>query len=119
ETFATWKGLWHHTGDLGRLDADGFLSFVGRAKDMIRRRGENISALQLEDAIREHPAIADVAVYAVPSPLGDEDIKACVVVEPGATLTPSDFFEFLRDRIPYFAMPRFVQLRSELPVNAM
>jgi crotonobetaine/carnitine-CoA ligase len=119
ETVASWRNLWHHTGDVGTLDADGYLRFVDRTKDVIRRRGENVSSLQLEQVIRAHPAVADVAVCAVPSPLGDDDIKACVVPEPEHTLTPADLFDFLRERVPYFAIPRFLQLRVELPVNAL
>ncbi|MCX4091340.1 AMP-binding protein [Nocardia sp. alder85J] len=119
ETVATWRDLWHHTGDFGLLDADGYLHFVDRKKDVLRRRGENVSSLQLEQVIRTHPAVADIAVCAVPAPLGDDDIKACVVLEPDRTFTPADLFEFLRDRVPYFAIPRYLQLRTELPVNAL
>lgn len=119
ETIGAWSNLWHHTGDFGRLDADGFLTFVDRKKDVIRRRGENVSSLQLEGVIRAHPLVADVAVCAVPSDLGDDEIKACVVPGPGGTLTPEDLFAYLRDKVPYFAVPRYVQLRDGLPVNAL
>ncbi len=119
ETVDTWRDLWHHTGDFGRLDAAGFLSFVDRKKDVIRRRGENVSSMQLEQVIRTLPGVADVAVCAVPSPLGDDDIKACVVPESGLAVTPESLFEFLRDRVPYFAIPRYLQVREELPLNAL
>ncbi|WP_019926893.1 AMP-binding protein [Nocardia sp. BMG111209] len=119
ETVSAWQNLWHHTGDFGLLDADGYLHFVDRKKDVLRRRGENVSSLQLEQVIRTHAAVADVAVCAVPAPLGDDDIKACVVTAPDHTFTAADLFEFLRDRVPYFAIPRYLDVRAELPVNAL
>ena len=93
ETLAAWRDLWHHTGDYGALDARGNLSFVDRKSDSMRRRGENISSLQLEAAILEHPNITDVAVHAVPSSMTEDDIKACIVLVPGADLQPA-FDEF-------------------------
>jgi carnitine-CoA ligase len=118
-TLATWSSLWHHTGDFGRLDADGFVTFVDRKKDMLRRRGENVSALALENLIRTHPAVEDVAVSPVTGPFGDDDIKASIVLAAGATLEPGEFYEFLKDKVAYFAIPRYVDLRDELPVNAL
>jgi crotonobetaine/carnitine-CoA ligase len=118
-TQAAWRNLWHHTGDFGRMDADGFVTFVDRKKDVLRRRGENVSALALEVVIRTHPAVADVAVSPVPGTFGDDDIKASLVLADGATLEPAEFFEFLRDRVAYFAMPRYVDIRAALPVNAL
>jgi len=118
-TLATWSNLWHHTGDHGRLDADGYLTFVDRKKDVLRRRGENVSALALENVIRQHPAIADVAVSAVPAAFGDDDIKASVVLADGAVLAPAEFFAYLRDKVAYFALPRYVDIRPALPVNAL
>ncbi len=118
-TVATWSNLWHHTGDFGRLDADGFVTFVDRKKDVLRRRGENVSALALEVVIRQHPAIADVAVSPVPGTFGDDDIKASLVLADGAKLTPEEFCDFLRDKVAYFALPRYVDLRPALPVNAL
>ncbi|WP_194290959.1 AMP-binding protein [Nocardia aurantia] len=119
ETVSAWQSLWHHTGDFGYLDVGGYLHFVDRKKDVLRRRGENVSSLQLEQVIRAHPAVADVAVCAVPAPLGDDDIKACVVLHPDQALTAADLFDFLRDRVPYFAIPRYLDVRAELPVNAL
>jgi crotonobetaine/carnitine-CoA ligase len=119
ETVAAWRNLWHHSGDSGRMDEDGAVTFVDRKKDVLRRRGENVSSLALEGTIREHPAVADVAVCALPSDLGDDDIKACLVLEEGATLTAEEFLEFVRDRVPYFAVPRYVHIRGSLPANAL
>ena len=78
-TLAQMRNLWFHTGDLARFDEDGNIFFVDRKKDAIRRRGENISSFEVETAIGRHPEVADVAVHAVPSPLGEDDVKACVV----------------------------------------
>jgi crotonobetaine/carnitine-CoA ligase len=118
-TAATWSNLWHHTGDFGRLDSGGYVTFVDRKKDVLRVRGENVSALALENLIRTHPAVADVAVSPVPGRFGDDDIKASVVLADGAVLEPREFAEFMRGNVAYFAMPRYVDIRGELPVNAL
>ena len=118
-TLTTWSNLWHHTGDFGRMEADGFVTFVDRKKDMLRRRGENVSALALENLIRTHPAVADVAVSPVPGQFGDDDIKASLVLADGAALEPGEFFEFMSGKVAYFAVPRYVDLRDALPVNAL
>ena len=79
-TLAAFRNLWHHTGDSGRADEDGFITFVDRKKDALRRRGENVSSMELEAAIMRHPAIERAAVHAVPSALTEDDIKACIVL---------------------------------------
>ena len=118
-TVATWRNLWHHTGDFGRMDERGYVSFVDRMKDRMRRRGENVSSVHLEETLRGMSGVAEVAVCGLPGQLGDDDIKACLVeTEPGA-LSAAAVFEFLRDRVAYFAIPRYVQVRETLPVNAM
>lgn len=112
-------GGWHRTGDLGQLDSEGFLTFVDRKKDVIRRRGENVSSVYLERILSAMPGIAQVAICGVPAELGDDDVKAYVVeTRPGA-LRAEELFEFLRDRIPYFAMPRYLQIVPSLPTNAI
>lgn len=118
-TTDSWRNLWHHTGDFGRVDKDGVVTFVDRKKDIVRRRGENVSSLALENVIRQHPAVRDVAVCALPSDMGDEEIKACLVLEENAELTAAEFFDYIRDRVPYFAIPRYVDVREALPVNAL
>jgi crotonobetaine/carnitine-CoA ligase len=118
-TTTTWSNLWHHTGDHGRMDDRGCLTFVDRKKDVLRRRGENVSALALENVIRKHPAVSDVAVSGVPADVGEEEIKASLVLRAGAALTPESFFEFIQREVPYFAVPRYVDIRSELPMNAL
>jgi len=116
-TLAAWRNLWHHTGDLGRQAPNGTLWIVDRKKDSIRRRGENISSTELEAAIARHPAIREVAVHAVASELGDDEIKACVVAV--GELDPVEIFAFFSRELPYFAVPRYLESMEALPVNAV
>jgi crotonobetaine/carnitine-CoA ligase len=113
------RGLWHHTGDNAVVDADGYLTFRDRKKDSMRRRGENVSSIELERAILEHPGVAAVVVHAVPSPLGEDDIKACLIPVEGAQIDPVELFDFFKSHLPYFAVPRYFELVDEFPVNAM
>jgi carnitine-CoA ligase len=118
DTIAAWRNLWHHTGDFGRLDTEGFLYFVDRKKDAIRRRGENVSSVQVEAAIVAHPKIAEAAVHAVPSAMTEDEIKACLVLVPDAQVTPAELFGFFAERLPYFAVPRYVEVVEALPKTA-
>ena len=118
-TLATFRNLWHHTGDYGRMDADGYLTFVDRKKDALRRRGENVSSMELEAAIVRHPGIAEAAVHAVPSAATEDDIKACVVPDGPAELTAEALFAFFSETLPYFAVPRYVEILPALPKNAL
>jgi carnitine-CoA ligase len=117
-TLEGWRNLWHHTGDLGRVNADGLLTFVDRKKDSMRRKGENISSHELEKALMQHGAIGEVAVHAVRVSGADEDeIKACVVVKAGHLFTPEGFATFVNASVPHFAIPRYVELMESLPRN--
>lgn len=118
-TLEAWRGLWHHTGDYGRADDEGFITFVDRKKDAVRRRGENVSSMELEAAIARHPKILEAAIHAVPSEMTEDDIKACIVLEAGAEITPEELFEFFKTNLPYFAVPRYVEIIPELPRNAL
>jgi carnitine-CoA ligase len=118
-TVAASRDLWHHTGDMARQDASGVLAYFDRKKDAIRRRGENISCVEVEAAIIKHPKIAAVATHGVDSPLGEDDLKAWIVLVPGATLTPGELHVFLKAHLPYFAVPRYVQFIDELPTNPL
>jgi crotonobetaine/carnitine-CoA ligase len=118
-TLESWRNLWHHTGDLGYFDDDGMLYFVDRKKDALRRRGENVSSVELETAILRHPDVAQVAVHAAPSELSEDEIKACLVLEPGAAVEWPALFGYLRENLPYYAIPRYMQVMDELPVNAV
>lgn len=112
------RNLWHHTGDLGRADEDGYLYFVDRKKDAMRRRGENVSSFELEQAIVKHGGFTMVAAHAVPSELAEDDIKVCLVLRPGVSPTPEELFAFFKKNLPYFAVPRYVEIMDALPTNA-
>ena len=119
DTLAAFRNMWFHTGDLGRMDVDGNLFFADRKKDYLRYRGENISSLEVEGQFLEHPALLEAAVHAVPSPLGEDDLKVTVVLKDGATLTEEELARWSVERLPYFAVPRYVEFRDELPKNQM
>jgi crotonobetaine/carnitine-CoA ligase len=110
---------WHHTGDSGRRLPSGSIAFVDRKKDSMRRRGENVSSLELEAAINTHPDVAECAVHAVPSDMADDDIKVCLVLAEGAGFDMVEFFAFARAVLPYFAIPRYVEVVAQLPRNAV
>lgn len=114
-TVAAWRNLWLHTGDLFTRDEDGQLFFVDRRKDAIRRRGENVSSYEVEAEINRHPAVLESAVVGVPSPDGEQEIKAVVALKPGATLTEEELLTYLAERLPYFMVPRFLRLVEEVP----
>ena len=106
---------WLYAGDLARMDGDGYLYFVDRKKDVIRRRGENISSLEVEDVIKRHAGILDCAVIGVPAELGEDEVKAYVVRRPGSTLTPEDVVFWCAERLAYFKVPRYIEFREGLP----
>jgi crotonobetaine/carnitine-CoA ligase len=108
---------WYHTGDLGVLDEDGYLFFKDRAKDAMRRRGENISAWEVEQSIQQHPAVADVAAYAVKSEHSEDEVAVSIVLREGAGLTEPELIEFCARRMAYYMVPRFVQFVASLPIN--
>jgi crotonobetaine/carnitine-CoA ligase len=117
-SLAAFRNLWHHTGDLGKLDEQQRLTFVDRAKDAVRRRGENVSCFELELAIGQHPMVAQAAATAVPSPLGEDDIKISIICHPGDVPGPAEWFAFFRDQLPYYAIPRYVDIRESFPLTA-
>ena len=118
-TVTQWRNGWFHTGDFGRIDAGGNLFFVDRKKDAMRRRGENISSFEVEQSVLRHPAVADVAAHAVASEVGEDDVKICVVVRPDHHVTPDDLLRHCLDRMPHFAVPRYIELLEDLPRNAV
>ncbi len=115
ETNASLRDGWLFTGDLGRLDDDGYLYFVDRKKDVIRRRGENISSQEVEDVIKSHESVLDCAIIAVPSDLGEDEVKAYITPRPGASPQPEDVIYWCADRLAYFKVPRYIEIRDELP----
>ena len=109
---------WLHTGDIGYVDADGFLYFVDRKKDMIKRADENISAEEVERVLNSHPFIAEAAVIGVPDPIRQEEVKACIVLKPPAspeTVSPEEIWEFCKKHLAPFKIPRYIEYRAELP----
>tara|TARA_B100000029_G_scaffold73062_1_gene64967 strand:+ start:4885 stop:6534 length:1650 start_codon:yes stop_codon:yes gene_type:complete len=106
---------WLYTGDLGRMDDDGYLYFVDRKKDVIRRRGENISSQEVEDVIKRHPDVLDCAVIAVPSELGEDDVKAYILPKAENGVTPENVIYWCAEHLAYFKVPRYIEMRTELP----
>jgi carnitine-CoA ligase len=109
------RNWWYHTGDIGRVDEDGFLFFVDRKADYLRRRGENISSFEVERILMSHGSLADVAVHAVPSELTEDDLKVTATLKEGASLTEEELFRWCIDQLPYFALPRYIEFREALP----
>mgnify|MGYP003628044702 FL=1 len=116
-TVETWRNFWFHTGDAGRFDARGYLWYIDRIKDTIRRRGENISSFEVEAVLLEHDAVLEVAAVAVKAELGGEDeVLACIVLNPDVPAPePADLLDFCTPRMPYFAVPRFIEFIDEIP----
>ena len=112
-TSALWLGGWLHTGDQGVADSEGFITFIDRLKDVIRRRGENISSQQVEHVLLSHPAVADAAVIGVPAPLGEEDVLALVVLRQPATA--ADLAAFCRERLAEFKVPSMFKFVGAVP----
>ncbi len=110
-TAEAFRGLWYHTGDAGHMDDDGYVFFGGRLTDNLRRRGENVSAWELESAIRLFAGVKECAAVGVVDEMGGEDdIKVLVELEDGASFDPVAFFEYCEENLPRFAVPRFVQV---------
>ena len=119
ETVEQTRNLWFHTGDLGRFGPEGSLYYADRKKDAMRRRGENISSFEIEQALARYEPVAEVAAIGVPSELGEEDVMVYVVAKPGRQLDPVPFMDFCTEHLPYFAVPRYVEVCGELPKNVV
>ena len=114
-TLASRHDLWFHTGDLARRDAEGYYYFVGRRTDSIRRRGENISAFEVEEVVKLHPAVLDAAAYGVPSDLTEDEVMVAVVPRPGHVVDPLALTEFCVGRMAGHMVPRYVDIVESLP----
>ncbi len=113
QMLASCRNLWFHTGDLGSLDADGFLYYHGRMKELIRRNGEMISPAEIETSLRRMPAVSDCAVVAVPDAVAGDEIKAVVVsAEP---IEPQAVHAFLAQRLAPFLLPRYIEFAPAIP----
>ena len=117
KTVKAWRNLWFHTGDRVIREPDGYFRFVDRLKDAIRRRGENISAFEVEQVLLSHPAVANAAVFPVRSALAEDEVMATIILRPGEMLAARDLVAFCEPRLPYFAVPRYVDFASELPTT--
>lgn len=114
-TLEKYRNLWFHTGDLGKVDEDGYFYFVDRKDDYLRRRGENISSYEVEAGIARHPDVIEAAVVGIASEMLEQEVKAVVVLRPGATLDGELLTRFCIDNLPYFAVPRYVEFVEDLP----
>ena len=114
-TLAAFRDQWLHTGDVLRQDAQGWLSLVGRRKDMVRRRGENISAAEVEQAIEQHPMVLACAVVGVPSEMTEEEVLACVVLRVGSRLAPQALHAWSRSQLARFMVPRYLRFLDAMP----
>ncbi|MHB8351914.1 MAG: AMP-binding protein [Thermoplasmata archaeon] len=118
QTVEAWRNLWFHTGDFVTRDSEGYYYFVDRKKDVIRRRGENLAPYDVESVLNAHPAVFESVVVGVPSPLGEEDVKAFVRLRPEATASPEELFHYCAERLPFFMVPRFIEFIAEIPKTA-
>jgi crotonobetaine/carnitine-CoA ligase len=114
-TAKAWRNGWFHTGDGFRRDEAGNYYFVDRLKDTIRRRGENISSFEVEAEIIAHPAVREVAAVAVPSEVSESEVLVAISLVEGAALDPVELIDFLRPRLPYFMIPRYIRIMGDLP----
>ena len=120
KTIEAWRNMWFHTGDAAFMDHTGRLTFIDRIKDTIRRRGENISASEVEDVVISLPGVSEVAAYAVPSdiPGGEDEVMLAVVLEIDATISPTEISMESAKLLPRFARPRYIQIMQSLPKTA-
>ena len=117
KTVEAWRNLWLHTGDRVVCDADGYFRFLDRIKDVIRRRGENISSYEVEQVLIRHPAVQNAAVFPVTSDLAEDEVMAAVVLHGGAVLTAAELLDHCQPLISYFSIPRFVDFVATLPMT--
>ena len=117
-TAEAWRNGWFHTGDAFRKTPQGDFIFVDRLKDAVRRRGENISSFEVESEIARHPQVREVAVVAAKSELSEDEVLAVVSLVEGAAFAPEELIEFLRARLPYFMIPRYIRVMPALPRTA-
>jgi crotonobetaine/carnitine-CoA ligase len=115
KTAEAWRDGWFHTGDRVVREADGAFRFIDRLKDSIRRRGENISSYEVEQVLLGHPDVAAAAVYPVRSELAEDEVMAALVPRAGRSIDAAELCAFCSSRLPYFAVPGFIEVLDELP----
>jgi long-chain acyl-CoA synthetase len=111
------RGGWFHTGDIGVFDEDGYLTIVDRKKDMVLRGGMNVYPREVEDVLMLHPAVSLAAVVGVPDDRLGEDIKAFIVLKPGATVTADQLIAWSKEQLAAFKYPRYIEFREALPIG--
>jgi carnitine-CoA ligase len=116
-TLSAHRNQWFHTGDRGVFDAEGYLWFIDRKKDCIRRRGENISAFEVEQIVATHPEVAGAAVFPVATQTNDEEVAAVVVRRPDSQCSEAELVDHCQRNMAYFMIPRYIVFRDELPVT--
>ncbi len=118
KTVQDFRNFWFHTGDAGRMDKKGYIYFVDRVKDYIRRRGENISSFEVEKIVNSHPAVAESATTGIKAKTGgyaEDEVMIVVVKNPDMDVSPEELMKFLEPKMPYFMIPRFIRFVSSLP----
>jgi crotonobetaine/carnitine-CoA ligase len=118
ETVRCSSNWWFHTGDLGKVDEDGYYYFCGRKKESIRRGGENISPYDIEREINKYPAVAESAAFGIADPIMEEEIKVAIVLRPSQTVTPEEIIAWCEPRLPKFMVPRYIEFMEKLPKSA-
>ena len=106
---------WLHTGDIAKMDEDGYFYYSGRKKDSLRRRGENVSAWEVERVVNAHPAVEESAVVGVASEMGEQEIRVFVRLAPGHVLEPVDLINWCERDLAYYQIPRFVDFVDDFP----
>jgi len=114
KTLAAFRNLWFHTGDMACRDAEGYYYFVDRKKDMIRRRGENISSMELERIINSHPSVKECVVVGVPDEISGEEVKAVITLKEGKEIRPEELIAYCDERMAYFMVPRYIEISEML-----
>lgn len=117
-TVECWRNLWYHTGDLGEMDADGDLYFIGRQAHWLRKGGENVSAYEVENILVDYPGIREVTVVGVPAESGEDEVKAFIVEEEGKTLDPAAMIAWCDERMAAFKVPRYIEIVDAFPRSA-
>lgn len=118
KTLESLSNLWFHTGDSGFFDENGFLHYAGRLKEIIRRKGENISPFEVETTLQKFDAIEEAAVVGISDDISEEEIKACIVLKPGSSFSLHDFLSWADEQLPAFMKPRYIEIVDEIPKTA-
>jgi crotonobetaine/carnitine-CoA ligase len=115
ETLKDYRNLWFHTGDLGKVDSEGYYYFCGRKKESIRRGGENITPYEIEKTLLNHPAVSEAAAVGVPDPILGEEIKVYIVLRGNHSADPLSLIDLCREKLPQFMVPRYLEFVKNLP----